>query len=179
MRKIEVSQTGIKRKFLVSSLRRLSLKLTSGAAASEEHSESSMVSGRMEALSLATTATRPLFCEKKTGRLAQQPAPRTPSPAQTEATNINRSLTWIWSKLKAFIGLLNKSSELFIPLQILYYMFFLIHPWPKHSRTILSFRNIWVFEATYSLILLHQHSGQKPVKYDQVNLFKQHEFDQL
>lgn len=58
---------------------------TSGAAASEEHSESSMVSGRMEALSWATTATRPLFWEKNTGRLAQQPPPRTPSPARRRA----------------------------------------------------------------------------------------------
>lgn len=55
-------------------------RFTSGAAASEEHSESSMVSGRMEALSLATTATRPLFWEKKTGRLEQQPPPRITSP---------------------------------------------------------------------------------------------------
>ena len=59
---------------------------TSGAAASEEHSESSMVSGRMEALSLATTATRPLFWEKNTGRLAQQPPPRTQSPERTNTT---------------------------------------------------------------------------------------------
>lgn len=64
--------------------------LTSGPAFSEENSESSIVSGRMEALSRATTANRPLFWEKNTGRLAQQPPPRTRSPGQTDERTSDR-----------------------------------------------------------------------------------------
>lgn len=61
-------------------------------SAKEKQRESSIVSGSMDALSLATTATRPLFWEKNTGRLAQQPPPRRRSPGEMKEDGENRNM---------------------------------------------------------------------------------------
>lgn len=76
----------------------LGLQTSGPGPATEVQSESSMVSGRSEALSLAKTATSPLFWEKNTGRPAHTPPPRIRSPAeqpkQRRWTTGGRPATW-------------------------------------------------------------------------------------
>ncbi len=78
----------------------LGLQTSGPGPATEVQSESSMVSGRSEALSLAKTATSPLFWEKNTGRPAHTPPPRIRSPAETTEMNHRRKTSHFTSLLR-------------------------------------------------------------------------------